>query len=136
MEPMAEITKQLQEFRREISEKLKELRKEIAELRKQQAEILAELQKGKRVVRREAPEAVQKEAVQKDERQPATLEMYCTTCLEMKPIVKPKRVLMPDGSAAIQGDCSVCGTTLFRMTAMSGSLVDEAASSRISRQHE
>jgi hypothetical protein len=131
MEPRAEITKQLQEFRREISEKLKELRKEIAELRKQQGEILAELQKGKRVAHREVAEAVQK-----DERQPATLEMYCTQCLEMKPIVKPKRVLLPDGSAAIQGDCSVCGTTVFRMTSMSGSLVDEAASSRLGRQHD
>ncbi len=129
MEPLAEISKQLQEFRRETSEKLKELRKEIAELRKQQGEILAELQKGKRLVRREHTEAVQK-----DEGQPATLEMYCTHCLEMKPIVKPKRVLMPDGSAAIQGDCSVCGTTIFRMTSMSGSLMDEAASTRLSRQ--
>jgi hypothetical protein len=131
MEPRAEITKQLQEFRREISEKLKELRKEIAELRKQQGEILAELQRGKRVAHREVTEAVQK-----DERQPATLEMYCTQCLEMKPIVKPKRVLLPDGSAAIQGDCSVCGTTVFRMASMSGSLVGEAASSRLGRQHD
>ena len=131
MEPPAEIPKQLQQFRREISEKLNELSKEIADLRKQQGEILTELRQGKRLAHREGTEAVKK-----DEGQPATLEMYCTHCLEMKPIVRPKRVLMPDGSAAIQGNCSACGMTVFRMTSMSGSLVGEAATTRLSRQQD
>jgi hypothetical protein len=38
---------------------------------------------------------------------------------------------MPDGSLAIEGACSVCGTRVFRMGAMSGALVSEAAEARI-----
>jgi len=117
MEPLAEIAKQL-----------KGLRSEIAELHRQQGEILAELQSGKRL---QHPE--DGETVQEDEAQLATLEMYCSKCLQLRLVVAPKQVVMPDGSAAIQGQCAVCGTTAFRMASMSGVLIDEAASARLRR---
>ena len=128
MEPWAEIAKQLQAFRRENSEQLKELRSEIAELNRQQGEILAELQSGKRS---QHPEG--SETVQEDKAQLATLEMYCSQCLQLRLVVAPKQVVLPDGSAAIQGQCAVCGTTAFRMASMSGVLIDEAASARLRR---
>lgn len=131
MEPLAEIAKQLQEFRRENSEQLKELRSEIAELKKQQGEILAGLQSGKRL-----RHPAGGETVQKDRGQPATLEMYCSKCLELRPVAGTKRVVLPDGSTAIQGQCAVCGTRAFRMTSMSGVLIGEAASARVGRQEE
>ncbi len=120
MEPLAEIAKQLQELRREI-----------AELKKQQGEILAELQSGKRL-----QHVAGGETVQKEREQPATLEMYCSQCLELRPVARAKRVVLPDGSAAIQGRCAVCGTTAFRMTSMSGVLIGEAASTRVGRQQD
>lgn len=118
MEPLVEIAKQLQE-----------LRSEIAELRQQQGEILAELQSGKRL-----RHLAGGETVQKDRGQPATLQMYCSQCLELTPVVGAKRIMLPDGSMAIQGQCVVCGTTAFRMTSMSGVLIGEAASTRVGRQ--
>lgn len=120
MEPLAEIAKQLQELRREI-----------AELKKQQGEILAELQSGKRL-----QHVTGGETVQKEREQPATLEMYCSQCLELRLVAGAKRVVLPDGSTAIQGQCVVCGTTAFRMTSMSGVLIGEAASTRVGRQQD
>ena len=131
MEPLAEITKRLQELRREISEQLNELRSEIAELKKQQGEILAELQSGKRL-----QPIAGAETVQKERGQPATLKMYCSQCLELTPVAGGKRILLPDGSTAIQGQCAVCGATAFRMTSMSGVLIGEAASARVGRQQD
>jgi len=120
MEPLAEIAKQLQE-----------LREEIAELKKQQGEILAELQSGKPL-----QHVAGGETVQREREQPATLQMYCSQCLEMRPVAGAKRVVLPDGSTAIQGQCAFCGTTAFRMTSMSGVLIGKAASTRVGLQQE
>jgi len=131
MEPLAEIAKQLKEFRHENSEQLKELRSEIAELKKQQGEILAELQSGKHV-----QHPAGGETVRRDKAQPATLQMYCSQCLELRPVSGVKRVMLRDGSRAIEGQCVVCGTTAFRKTSISGVLIGEAASFRVGPQED
>jgi hypothetical protein len=120
MEQLAEISKQLQE-----------LREEVAELKKQHSEILAELQSGKRV-----QHVAGGETVQKEKEQPATLEMYCSQCLELRLVAGAKKVVLPDGSTAIQGQCAVCGSKAFRMTSMSGVLIGEAASTRVGLQED
>ena len=140
MGPKVEISKQLQDFMSEMSKQVKELRREISEVKKQQADILTELRSpsysngaGKTdKAREERPRTrEEKSRAGEEKNQAAPFRMYCTHCLEMKPIAAPKRVILPDGSMAIQGRCADCGTTAFRMTAMSGTIMDRAATARL-----
>ena len=131
MEASEKAVQQIQEFRREFAKQVKELKGQISELKKVQSEILDILKAEEPVKQAEIKRAGDKQAAPEEKKQPVTMQMYCTHCLEMKPIVAVKKVLMPDGSTAIQGNCSECGTKSFRMTSMSGTLVDEAAISRL-----
>jgi hypothetical protein len=140
MGPKADISKQLQDFMSETSKQIKELRREVAELKKQQADILTELRSpsyssdaGEKNRAKEEKVQIKTEKGQTTEGQGQAIEfkMYCTQCLEMKTIAAPKRVMLPDGSMAIQGRCADCGTAAFRMIAMSGTLMDRAAAARL-----
>lgn len=120
MEPWDEIAKQLKEFRRENAKQFGELRNEVAELKKRQSEILSRLGSGEPPRREEKKRVVEEK---RDAERP--LEMYCAECFELRPIIEPKRIELPDGSMATQGRCSVCGTTVFRMASMSGVLTSD-----------
>ena len=131
MEASEKAVQQIQEFRREFTKQMKELKAQINEIKKVQSEILGILKAEEPVKQAEVKRAEDRQTAPEEKKQPATVQMYCTHCLEMKPIVAVKKVLMPDGSTAIQGNCAECGTRSFRMTSMSGTLVDEAAISRL-----
>jgi len=135
MGPRTEPSKQLQEYLSDIAKQLKELRAGVSELKKQQAEILVELRSQPRAVSVDNKGQPGEEKVRtREEKAPAAaFKMYCTQCLEMKPIAAPRRVIMPDGSLAIQGKCADCGTTTFRLTEMSGTIMDRAATTRLGR---
>lgn len=45
------------------------------------------------------------------------LEAYCMSCKQSNPIDNPQAVWTRKGSPATRGECSVCGTTVFRMGA-------------------
>jgi DNA repair exonuclease SbcCD ATPase subunit len=120
MERLDEIAKQLKEFRRENAKQFGELRNEIAELKQKQSEILSKLGSG------EPPRREDKKKVVEEKREAErSLEMYCADCFELRPIIEPKRIELPDGSIATQGRCSVCGTTVFRMATMTGVLTSD-----------
>jgi hypothetical protein len=140
MGPKADISKQLLDFMSETSKQIKELRREIAELKKQQADMLTELRspsysnsagEKNRAMEEKAQIRPEKGQTPEVKGQAVEFKMYCTQCLEMKTIAAPKRVMLPDGSMAIQGRCADCGTAAFRMTAMSGTLMDRAAAARL-----
>lgn len=124
MESSKEAAKQLTEFKRKTEKQFEELKQEIEELKATQAEILTRLDSA------EFPAA-------REEERPAVhgkghehgFETYCAECLGMRPIVSPRRMRMADGSPAVQGECSACGTTLFRMTTMSGTITTEGVES-------
>ncbi len=42
-------------------------------------------------------------------------EAYCMKCKEKRGILNPREVTMKNGRIAVQGDCEVCGASLFRM---------------------
>ncbi|UCC60827.1 MAG: hypothetical protein JSW38_06070 [Dehalococcoidia bacterium] len=120
MERLDEIAKQLKEFRRENAKQFGELRNEITELKQMQSEILSKLGSG------EPPRREDKKKVLGEKREAERpLEMYCADCFELRPIIEPKRIELPDGSIATQGRCSVCGTTVFRMATMTGVLTSD-----------
>lgn len=141
METWEKLAKLLKELRQENSKQLKELSKEIAEVKESQRQILAMLQarRAQGSARRAAEEAKgDEERVRVDEEkaQPPGLEMYCSECFELRPIVEPKSVQLPDGSTATQGKCAVCGSTVFRMASMSGVLLTDATSARLRHQRD
>ena len=120
MEPWDEIAKQLKEFRRENAKQFGELKNEIAEIKQRQSEILSKLGSG------EPPRREDKKKVVEEKREAERpLEMYCAECFELRPIIEPKRIELPDGSMATQGRCSVCGTMVFRMATMTGVLTSD-----------
>ena len=43
------------------------------------------------------------------------IEAYCMKCKEKRGILNAREVTMKNGRIAVQGDCEVCGTSLFRM---------------------
>ena len=43
------------------------------------------------------------------------MEAYCVKCKAKTEIKDPKEVTMKNGSAAVAGLCSVCGTKVFRI---------------------
>lgn len=49
--------------------------------------------------------------------QPAevTIEAYCVKCKTKRTMLHPREVTMKNGRIGIQGTCSVCGTSLFRI---------------------
>jgi len=126
MEPLDEITKQLRELRRENTKQFGELRREIAQLKEKQGDILAKLESGKPPLSHK-----EKRPVDEKEGQARTFETYCSECFELRPITEPRQVELPDGSLATQGKCAVCGTTVFRMAAMTGVLVSDAAAAAL-----
>jgi hypothetical protein len=120
MEPLEEINKHLKELRRENAKHFGELKSEVAELKQRQSEILSKLGSG------EPPRRNDNKRVIEEKRGPERpFEMYCTECFELRPIIEPKRLELPDGSMATQGKCSVCGATVFRMATMTGVLTSE-----------
>jgi hypothetical protein len=42
-------------------------------------------------------------------------EAYCMKCKEKRGILNPREVTMKNGRLAMQGECEVCGASLFRM---------------------
>ncbi|HEY6542457.1 MAG TPA: alpha/beta fold hydrolase [Ktedonobacteraceae bacterium] len=43
------------------------------------------------------------------------IEAYCMKCKQKRGILNPREVTMKNGRIAVQGDCEVCGASLFRM---------------------
>ncbi len=43
------------------------------------------------------------------------IEAYCMKCKQKRAILNPHEVAMKNGRIAVQGDCEVCGASLFRM---------------------
>jgi pimeloyl-ACP methyl ester carboxylesterase len=43
------------------------------------------------------------------------IEAYCMKCKEKRGILNAREVTMKNGRIAVQGECEVCGTSLFRM---------------------
>lgn len=43
------------------------------------------------------------------------IEAYCMKCKQKRAILNPHEVTMKNGRIAVQGDCEVCGASLFRM---------------------
>lgn len=43
------------------------------------------------------------------------VEAYCMKCKQKRAILNPHEVTMKNGRIAVQGDCEVCGSSLFRM---------------------
>ncbi len=43
------------------------------------------------------------------------IEAYCMKCKEKRGMLNAREVTMKNGRIAVQGDCEVCGTSLFRM---------------------
>lgn len=43
------------------------------------------------------------------------VEAYCMKCKQKRGILNPHEVTMKNGRIAVQGDCEVCGASLFRM---------------------
>lgn len=43
------------------------------------------------------------------------VEAYCIKCKQKRGILNPREVTMKNGRIAVQGDCEVCGASLFRM---------------------
>ena len=124
MESSKEAAKQLTEFKRKTEKQFEELKKEIEELKATQAEILTRLDSAGPLPARE-----EGRPVAQGKGHEHGFETYCAECLGMRPIVSPRRMRMADGSPAIQGECSDCGTTLFRMTVMSGTITTEGGES-------
>jgi pimeloyl-ACP methyl ester carboxylesterase len=44
-----------------------------------------------------------------------TVEAYCMKCKTKRPIVNAREVTIKNGRIAVQGECAVCGTQIFRM---------------------
>jgi hypothetical protein len=40
---------------------------------------------------------------------------YCVKCRQKREIKNPKQVKLKNGRLAVQGNCPVCGTKVFRM---------------------
>jgi len=43
------------------------------------------------------------------------MQAYCVKCREKRDIKAAKTVIMKNGRPAIQGECTVCGTKVFRI---------------------
>ena len=43
------------------------------------------------------------------------VEAYCMKCKQKRGMLNPREVTMKNGRIAVQGDCEVCGASLFRM---------------------
>jgi hypothetical protein len=43
------------------------------------------------------------------------VEAYCMKCKQKRGILDPHEVTMKNGRIAVQGNCEVCGASLFRM---------------------
>lgn len=79
------------------------------------------LPEGGLAVHEEAPQRVaeavlQWSAAQRAATAPAEpIEAYCMKCKARRAMRHPREVTMKNGRLAVQGDCVVCGTSLFRM---------------------
>lgn len=45
----------------------------------------------------------------------STVEAYCMKCKTKRPILNAREVTIKNGRIAVQGECAVCGTHIFRM---------------------
>jgi DNA topoisomerase-1 len=45
------------------------------------------------------------------------VEAYCVKCRQKQPVQNPQEVVTKNGRRALEGNCSVCGTKLFRFIA-------------------
>ena len=43
------------------------------------------------------------------------MESYCVKCREKREIKNAKSVIMKNGKPAIQGECSICGSKVYRI---------------------
>ncbi|KKR93139.1 MAG: hypothetical protein UU73_C0001G0320 [Candidatus Daviesbacteria bacterium GW2011_GWA1_41_61] len=43
------------------------------------------------------------------------MEMYCVKCRTKRQANNPQKITMKNGKPATQGECSVCGTKMFRI---------------------
>jgi len=125
MKAADDTAKALKELRSETAREFEELKAEIAALRAMLEQVLPK--PAPAAHQAEHPKPVAADAKGR-ERQ---FRMYCGGCCALQPVTALKQTRMPDGSLAIEGACSVCGSRVFRMGAMSGALVSEAAESRI-----
>ncbi len=125
MDSSSEVARELTTLKTETAKQYKELKKEIEELRAAQAEILERLRSEDR---QPAPE--EKRSASRPRRHERGLETFCPECLGLQSMVEQRSVRMADGSPATAGECSTCGTMLFRMTTMSGTLATEDGPSR------
>jgi DNA-directed RNA polymerase subunit M/transcription elongation factor TFIIS len=124
MDSSSEVARELSTLKTETAKQYKELKKEIEELRVAQAEILGRLRSEDR---QPAPEG--KTSASRTRRHERGLETFCPECLGLQLMVEQRSVRMADGSPATAGECSTCGTMLFRMTTMSGTLATEDGAS-------
>jgi hypothetical protein len=44
-------------------------------------------------------------------------EAYCVKCKEKREIKNPAQITMKNGRPAVQGECPICGTKLFKIGA-------------------
>ncbi len=47
------------------------------------------------------------------------MEAYCVKCKAKREVKDPVEVTMKNGKPAVQGTCTVCGTKIFKIGAMS-----------------
>jgi hypothetical protein len=125
MKAAEDTAKALKELRSESARQFEELKADIAALKGMLEQVLGKPASGAHPVEHKGPVA----ADAKGRERP--FKMYCVGCCALQTVTALKQTRMPDGSLAIEGACSVCGTRVFRMGAMSGALVSEAAEARI-----
>lgn len=63
----------------------------------------------------EAISALATAAIQADGTITPRVEAYCMKCKQKRAILNPHEVTMKNGRIAVQGECEVCGASLFRM---------------------
>ena len=125
MKPADDTAKALKELRTESARQFEELKADIAALRSMLEQVLAKPASAAHPAEHKGPVAADAKGRERPFR------MYCGGCCSLQPVTALKQTRMPDGSLALEGVCSVCGTKVFRMGAMTGALVSEAAESRI-----
>ncbi len=61
---------------------------------------------------------VQSPQLGSDQKEESQFEHYCVKCKKRRLVINPKEVSMKNGRPAIKGNCSVCGSTVFRIGRM------------------
>jgi len=46
------------------------------------------------------------------------MEAYCVKCKAKKTVVSPEQITMKNGKPAVTGNCSDCGTKMFKIGKM------------------